>query len=91
MATLTLDMVVNETEPATGKAAIEEFTDELRTKGWTETEVAEIEFEVVTDHGPGGGWPVVRLTTDNERALYDAVLVYTGGDTDEADWLVHGE
>jgi hypothetical protein len=90
MASITLDMVVNETEPATAQAAIDEFKQELLViRRWTEEEIAELTFEPVTDNGPGGGWPVVRVTGD-DRAMRDMLLVYTGGDEDEADYLLNG-
>jgi len=88
MASYTLD-VVTQNEPATAVVAIEEMKDMLRDAGWTETEVAELTFEPVTDFGPGGGWPVVRVTGD-DRLMRDLAVLYAAGDEDLVDELMNG-
>jgi len=45
---------------------------ELRTEHWTAS------FEVLTEHGPAGGWPVIRITAPTRRQL-EAVLVDSYG------------
>jgi hypothetical protein len=47
------------------------------------TQGLDVSHEVVTEHGPGGGWPVVRFTSSAEAEL-DKLLQRYGGD-DQAD------
>jgi len=90
MATITLDVVVETVDPPTAEAAIKEIRNTLiLNEGWDPKAVDTLTFEPVTDRGPGGGWPVVRVSGE-DSLVYDLVLWYVDGDKDDADDLFFG-
>jgi hypothetical protein len=41
-----------------------------------------VQWEVVEEHGPGGGWPVIRFTADEKDDMVELLQAY-GGFSDE--------
>lgn len=46
--------------------------------------------ELINECGPGGGWPVIRLTGP-KVFMEAALLIYHGGDRESAQWSLYGE
>lgn len=45
---------------------------------------------VIVQVGPGGGWPIVRFSTDSQSAMHDVIVAYAGGDMRDAVDLAFG-
>lgn len=66
-------------DEATVEDAFAAFLDQHKLGG-------RVTLKVVEANGPGGGWPVVEWTTDDEQAMVDVIRAYANNDG-EAVWL----
>lgn len=45
-----------------------------------------VTFDVINAHGPGGGWPVVKVSGSREDVREYLITDYTAGDVTDADY-----
>lgn len=48
-----------------------------------------VTFDVVTEHGPGGGWPVVKVSGDRADVRDWLITDYTAGDITDAEYYLN--
>ena len=68
-----LDIAFDDEQPF--KQGVDELTRALR-----------VVPSVVTMEGPGGGWPLVRFSSDSRRDLETVVDRYWSDDLEQAEW-----